>query len=59
MASTHMSIMYLKVDEHFEKSIQSLEKNLMDMILIARKKRDLHERLMLSADQKAAKEAMI
>jgi hypothetical protein len=31
----------------------------MNMILLARKKRDLHNRLMIEADKKAAKEAMI
>jgi|LauGreDrversion4_2_1035121.scaffolds.fasta_scaffold15324_3 hypothetical protein len=31
----------------------------MNMILLARKKRDLHSRLMIEADKKAAKEAMI
>jgi hypothetical protein len=51
--------MFLKIDEVFEKTLQNQEKNIMHMILLARKKRDLHSRLMIEADKKAAKEAMI
>jgi hypothetical protein len=51
--------MILKVTESFVRSLKSQEKNLIEMILIARKKRDIHKRLMIEADKKAAKEVMI
>lgn len=35
------------------------EKNIIEMILTARKKRDLHKKLMGEADKKAKKETMI
>ena len=38
---------------------KSHEKNLIEMILTARKKRDLHKKLMNEADKKAKKETMI
>lgn len=51
--------MVLKINEDLIKSLKNQEKNLISMILIARKKRDIHKRLMIEADKKAAKELMI
>jgi hypothetical protein len=59
IANTHLKIMLLKVNDHFEKSFTDQEKNLMEMILKAKKKRDLHKRLILEADKKAKKEMMV
>lgn len=51
--------MVLKISEAFVKQLKSQEKNLIEMILLARKKRDIHKRLMIEADKKAAKDLMI
>lgn len=51
--------MTLKVNDYFEKSITGMEKNLMEMILNAKKKMDLHKKLMVEADKKAKKEMMV
>ena len=45
--------MLLKVNENFERHFRNQEKNLLDMILAARKKRDLHAKLMVEAEKKA------
>jgi hypothetical protein len=51
--------MKLKMNENFEESFTDQEKNLIEMILKSRKKRDLHKKLMLEADKKAKKEMMV
>lgn len=51
--------MILRVTPSFVRSFRNQEKRLIGMILEARKKRDLHRRLMQEADRKAQKEQMI
>lgn len=51
--------MLLNITNRFVKNFRNHEKNLVEMVLTARKKRDLHKRLMVEADKKAKKEAMI
>lgn len=43
--------MVLKINDSFVKQFHMLEKVLIEMILIARKKRDNHKRLMIEADK--------
>src|SRR5690606_9946723 len=59
IASTRLKLMLLKVDALFEKSFSNQEKNLMEMILVARTKRDLHLKLIRDANRKARKEKII
>jgi hypothetical protein len=51
--------MVLKVTVNLIKDLKAHERNLLEMILMARKKRDVHKRLMIEADKKAAKDLMI
>jgi hypothetical protein len=51
--------MLLKVNDVFERIFVNQEKNIIEMIINARKKRDMHQKMMLEADKKAKKEQMI
>jgi hypothetical protein len=46
----------LKADLLFERNFENQEKTLMEMIFIARKKRDMHLRLIKEASKKARKD---
>ncbi len=52
-------MMLLKVNDVFERIFVNQEKNIIEMIINARKKRDMHQKMMLEADKKAKKEQMI
>jgi hypothetical protein len=56
IATTHLRLQVLKVDSQFEKTFESYEKNLMEMIFKARQKRDLHLKLIQKANKKAKKD---
>ena len=47
--------MVLKIDSYFENSVKNQETNLMEMILVARKKRDFHLKLISEANKKKTK----
>lgn len=51
--------MVLKINEDLVRALKNQEKKLIEMILLARKKRDIHKRMMVEADKKAAKDLMI
>lgn len=59
IATTHIKMMLLKVNDVFERIFVNQEKNIIEMIINARKKRDMHQKMMLEADKKAKKEQMI
>eukprot|EP00347_Sterkiella_histriomuscorum_P012023 403370187 len=52
IAQTHLNILILKVDKNFEKSFIKQEKNLLQMILNARKKRNYHLQLIDKANKR-------
>eukprot|EP00347_Sterkiella_histriomuscorum_P021070 403335377 len=52
IAMTHLKMMVLKADHMFEKIFENQEKNFMEMIFNARKKRNHHLRLIQTANRK-------
>eukprot|EP00347_Sterkiella_histriomuscorum_P013255 403365416 len=52
IAMTHLKMMVLKADHMFEKLFENQEKNFMEMIFNARKKRNHHLRLIQTANRK-------
>jgi hypothetical protein len=50
--------MLLKIELLFEKSFENQEKNLFEMIFTARRKRDLHLKLISAANRKARRDKM-
>ena len=59
VALTHLRIMIMCMTPSLLNSLKREEKRIVEMILIARKKRDYHKRLMQEADRRAEKEQMI
>ncbi len=59
VALTHLRLMIMCMTPSLLNSLKREEKRIVEMILIARKKRDYHKRLMQEADRRAEKEQMI
>jgi CRP-like cAMP-binding protein len=59
VALTHLRIMIMCMTPSLLNILKREEKRIVEMILIARKKRDYHKRLMQEADRRAEKEQMI
>eukprot|EP00347_Sterkiella_histriomuscorum_P004721 403359363 len=55
IALTHLKLMVLKIDQMFEKSFENSEKNFMEMIFNARKRRNAHLRLIKTQNKKYKK----
>eukprot|EP00347_Sterkiella_histriomuscorum_P023172 403335679 len=59
IAMTHLKLMVLKVDQMFERTFENQEKNFMEMIFDARKKRNQHLRLIQQANRIAKKQKVL